>query len=197
MSTALERNEPRIATGSATSTRRSQPAASFASRLAQRADAPPARDAAATLPHSDPALSLALLTCMDARLDIAGGLGISIGDAHILRNAGGRVTDDVIRSLLVSVKLMNVREIGILHHTRCGLHGTDNDALTRKIGVSGRDYLPFQSFDDSLSADVAAILRERILPAGGIVWGALYSLEAKKISLVHGPTVVTAAGDRG
>jgi carbonic anhydrase len=150
------------------------------------------RDTRAPLP-SNPALSLAILTCMDARLDIWGRLGISSGDAHILRNAGGRVTPDVIRSLHLSVGLMNVREIGILHHTNCGLEGTDNESLAKRIGVSTIDFLPFQSFHDSLRADMEEVLKAGVLPAGGIVWGGVYTLGAEKIKLVHGPVEVTQA----
>ena len=139
---------------------------------------------------ADPALSLALLTCMDARLDISGSLGIALGDAHILRNAGGRVTEDVIRSLHISVNLMHVREIGILHHTNCGLSGTDNDTLAQRTGIASIDFLPFQKFRDSLSQDIAEVLRAKILPTGGIVWGAVYSLGSEQISLVHMPTEV-------
>lgn len=148
-------------------------------------------DAQIPLPSSDPLLSLALVTCMDARLDLAKQLDISVGDAHILRNAGGRVTPDVIRSLHISVKLMNVHEIGIVHHTNCGLGGTDNETLARRTGIYGIDFLPFQSVDDSLSADVDAILTAGILPVGGVIWGAVYNLGVERISVVRGPVAVT------
>jgi carbonic anhydrase len=149
-----------------------------------------------SLPKGDPLLSLAVLTCMDARLDLSGRLGISVGDAHILRNAGGRVTSDVIRSLHISVKLMNVREIGIVHHTNCGLGGTDNDTLAQRTGIDSIDFLPFRSFDESLSSDVSAILRAGILPAGGVVWGAVYSLGTERVRVVHGPVAVPDASER-
>ncbi len=164
----------------------------FVSRLARdETDQLESHDPRIPVPSSDPALSLALLTCMDARLDIPGRLGIAIGDAHILRNAGGRVTEDVVRSLHLSVSLMNVSEIGILHHTNCGLRGTDNDTLARRTGVKSIDFLPFKSFRDSLSADVAEVLRAGILPTGGVVWGAVYSLGTEQISVIHGPIEVT------
>lgn len=165
--------------------------AGFVSRLARgESDQADWRDAQVPLPGSNPLLSLALLTCMDARLDLGNRLGISVGDAHILRNAGGRVTPDVIRSLHISVKLMKVREIGILHHTSCGLGGTDNQTLARRTGVRGIDFLPFQSFDDSLGSDVNAILNAGILPVGGVIWGAVYSLGSERISVVTGPVEV-------
>jgi carbonic anhydrase len=171
-----------------------QPAltASFVSRLLpDTGDQPESRDTSIPLPSSDPALGLAIVTCMDARLDLGSRLGISIGDAHILRNAGGRVTPDVIRSLHLSAKLMNVREIGILHHTNCGLGGTDNDTLARRTGVDSIDFLPFQRPQDSARADVTAVLLAGILPVGGIVWGAVYRLDIDQIGLICGPVAVT------
>jgi len=170
----------------------------FVSRLSRdehgRADADHASHPVAT---SNPALALAVLTCMDARLDLGTGLGIKIGDAHILRNAGGRVTPDVIRSLHLSVSLMNVREIGILHHTNCALWGTDNDTLARRTQVFDIDFLPFKSVKESLSRDVTQVLRAGILPPGGLVWGAVYSLHAGQITVVRGPVRVARQGRAG
>lgn len=165
-------------------------AASFVSRLAQQAGEEVDWREAPTA-SSSPALSLAIVTCMDARLDLANQLGISIGDAHVIRNAGGRVTPDVVRSLLLSVKLMNVREVGVLHHTNCGLAGTDNDTLARLTGVDGIDFLPFQSLHDGVNVDITTVLQAGILPVGGIVWGAVYKLSSDQISVVRGPISVT------
>jgi carbonic anhydrase len=144
------------------------------------------RNSATPLPSSSPSLRLAIVTCMDARLDIGRHLGITTGDAHILRNAGGRVTPDVIRSLHLSVKLMNVCEIGIVHHTGCGLANTDNDTLARRTGVHSMDFLPIK-IPDSLSTDVTEVLQAGVLPTGGIVWGAVYRLDSGQISVTCGP----------
>jgi carbonic anhydrase len=163
----------------------------FVSRLARNVSGQVDRDSLAPLPSSNPALCLAVVTCMDTRIDLESRLGIRIGDAHILRNAGGRVTPDVVRSLHLSAKLMKVREIGILHHTDCGLSGTDNDTLARRTGVDSIDFLPFQSPSDSVSADVTAVLQAEILPAGGVVWGAVYRLDADCINVIRGPITVT------
>lgn len=85
-----------------------------------------------------PALALALVVCMDARLDPARVLGLREGDAHVIRNAGGVVTDDVIRSLAISQRELGTREIMLLHHTRCGMQTfTDEefaDAMEREHG---------------------------------------------------------------
>jgi carbonic anhydrase len=188
-------NQPPATDGSGTPMAPDRPGASiagFVSRLTQQTgDLHVGRYAPDSLPGSDPALGLAILTCMDARVDLASRLGISPGDAHILRNAGGRVTPDVIRSLLLSVRLMNVREVGILHHTSCALEGMDNDLLARRIGIRSMDFLPFASLQDSVRADVIRVVSEGILPAGSIVWGAVYDLATGQIQVTHGPMTVT------
>jgi carbonic anhydrase len=171
--------------------RQGAPTTSFVSRLARNLTDQVDSDSTAPLPSGIPALSLAIVTCMDTRIDLESRLGITIGDAHILRNAGGRVSPDVIRSLHLSANLMKVREIGILHHTNCGLGGTDNDTLARRTGVDSIDFLPFQSPRESVRADVTAVLQAEILPVGGIVWGAVYHLGANRISVVRGPIAVT------
>lgn len=73
-----------------------------------------------------PALHLAVVSCMDSRLDLFGALGLDIGDAHLIRNAGGVVTDDVLRSLAISQRLLGTREIAVIHHTECGMFNFDD-----------------------------------------------------------------------
>ena len=86
-----------------------------------------------------PALPVAVVACMDARLNPYGLLGLSEGDAHVIRNAGGLVTDDVIRSLVVSQQLMGTEEIILIQHSGCGLHGVDDDDLRTRVGaMAGR-----------------------------------------------------------
>lgn len=80
-----------------------------------------------------PARRLAIVACMDSRMDIFQMLGLAHGDAHIIRNAGGVVTDDVIRSLVVSQRLMGTREILLIHHTNCGLQVVTEDGLKHDI----------------------------------------------------------------
>ena len=80
-----------------------------------------------------PAKKLAVVACMDARLDVHRVLGLQEGDAHVIRNAGGIVTDDVIRSLMLSQRLLGTREIVLLHHTECGLLNLQEDAVKREI----------------------------------------------------------------
>src|SRR5260370_42671438 len=76
-----------------------------------------------------PARRLAILTCMDARLDPAKYAGLAEGDAHVIRNAGGRASDDAIRSLVISYKLLGTREFFVIHHTDCGMEFFTNDVM--------------------------------------------------------------------
>ena len=80
-----------------------------------------------------PRRHLAIVTCMDSRMDIFQMLGLDHGDAHIIRNAGGVVTDDVIRSLVVSQRLLNTQEIVLIHHTNCGLQAVSEDGFKAEI----------------------------------------------------------------
>lgn len=82
-----------------------------------------------------PAKRMAVVACMDARLDVEDLLGLQTGDAHIIRNAGGVVNDDVIRSLIISHHLLNTNEIALIHHTRCGMLAFTDDLL--KAGLEG------------------------------------------------------------
>src|ERR1017187_7726884 len=90
-----------------------------------------------------PARHFAILTCMDARLDPAHYAGLAEGDAHVIRNAGGRATDDAIRSLVISYKLLGTREWFVIHHTDCGME-TFTDSVMRRLLASS---LRTASFD--------------------------------------------------
>ena len=131
-----------------------------------------------------PLSGLAILACMDARLDVEETLGLRTGDAHIIRNAGGLVTDDVIRSLIVSQQLLGTNEIVVIQHTGCGLHDVEEDALRERIaaslGVTAEDIaMEFGGFTD-LAASVrtqVALLREhqllRQVPVHGLIFDVL------------------------
>jgi carbonic anhydrase len=80
-----------------------------------------------------PALRLAVVACMDSRLDVHGALGLSVGDAHVMRNAGGVVTDDMIRSLVISQRLLGTREVILIHHTDCGMLKFTEDEMKDAI----------------------------------------------------------------
>ena len=96
------------------------------------------RDYAASFPGPRPLrpkLRLAVVACMDSRLDLFGALGLDIGDAHLIRNAGGIPTDDVLRSLALSQRSLGTREIVIVHHTECGMDGFDDDEFRRQLTI--------------------------------------------------------------
>ncbi|MGH2474744.1 MAG: beta-class carbonic anhydrase [Candidatus Limnocylindrales bacterium] len=128
-----------------------------------------------------PLSGLVIVACMDARLDVEEALGLHTGDAHIIRNAGGLVTDDVIRSLIVSLELLGTNEIVVIEHTGCGLHDADEDGLRERVaataGVTAADIpIAFGGFADlegNLRAQVT-ILREhqliRRVPVHGLIF---------------------------
>jgi len=97
-----------------------------------------------------PLSGIAVVACMDARLDVEEALGLRTGDAHIIRNAGGLATEDVVRSLVVSQQLLGTDEIVVIGHTGCGLLGADEDDLRARVSVQGGPpaEIAFGSFDD-------------------------------------------------
>ena len=103
---------------------------------------------------------------MDARLDVLRALGLDMGDAHIIRNAGGLATDDVIRSLIVSQQLLGTHEIVVIGHTGCGLLGADEDALRDRMASETGEALDiaFGSFDDLDASVQASVERLRTHP---------------------------------
>jgi carbonic anhydrase len=113
-----------------------------------------------------PERNLAVVTCMDCRLDPREMLGLAKGDAHIMRNAGGVLTDDMVRSLVMSQRALGTREVMIVHHTNCGMEGVDNegfvDHLEQETGVRP-DWGP-EGFDDVVADVRAAIQRLRDSP---------------------------------
>lgn len=113
-----------------------------------------------------PLSGLAIVACMDARLDVEEALGLRTGDAHIIRNAGGIATDDVIRSLIVSQHLLGTVEIVVIGHTGCGLSQVDEDAIRDRLaGATGtRLDLPLGSFDDIEASVHASVERLRSHP---------------------------------
>lgn len=82
---------------------------------------------------TQPALKLAIVCCMDSRIDLFSLFELKVGDAHVIRNAGGLVTDDTVRSLAISQRFLETREILLVHHTKCGLHGLDDEQLAADL----------------------------------------------------------------
>ena len=130
-----------------------------------------------------PKTKVAIVTCMDSRLHVAPALGLALGDAHILRNAGGRVTEDMIRSLVISQQQMGTREIVVLHHTDCGAQTFQNkdfqEHLKRELGVdvSGQDFLPFQDIDESVREDMKLLQESPLIPDDVVISGAVYDVD--------------------
>ena len=114
-----------------------------------------------------PKLHLTVIACMDSRLDLFGALGLHIGDAHLIRNAGGVVTADVLRSLAISQRKLGTREVVLLHHTECGMEGLDDAAfraeLEAETGVA-------PSWDTPGFTDVYADMRESIKRVQSCPW---------------------------
>lgn len=134
-----------------------------------------------------PARQVAVVTCMDARLHPEKFLGLEVGDAHVIRNAGGRVSEDAIRSLVISERLLGTNEIVVIHHTDCGMLTFENEDLTEKIqedlGVdtTGRDFLPFSDLEQSVRDDVQIIRDSDLIPDDIQVSGAIYDVHTGEL----------------
>ena len=137
-----------------------------------------------TLP---PTQRLVVLTCMDARLHPETFLGLEIGDAHVIRNAGGRASDDALRSLIISSRLLGTQEYAVIHHTDCGMLTFSNDDLQGKLAAdtgtdaSHLDFLPFSDVEESVRDDVRRIRVNPFIPAGVEVSGWIYDVKTGKV----------------
>lgn len=138
-----------------------------------------------------PKTRVAIVTCMDSRLHVAQALGLALGDAHILRNAGGRVTDDMIRSLVISQQQMGTREIVVLHHTDCGAQTFNNEDFQEHlkcelgVDVSGQDFLPFQDVEESVREDIKLFRECPLIPDDVIISGAVYDVDTGRMIEVY------------
>lgn len=135
-----------------------------------------------------PLTGLAVIACMDARLDVEETLGLRTGDAHIIRNAGGLVTDDVIRSLIISQQRLGTDRIVLIEHTDCGLFGVDEDGLRTDL-VTSLDLMAedvdieFGAFDD-LEANLreqVAVLRSHPLLRRVSVHGLIFDVQTGRL----------------
>ena len=162
-----------------------------------------------------PARGFAILTCMDARLDPAKYAGLAEGDAHVIRNAGGRASDDAIRSLVISYKLLGTREFFVIHHTDCGMEFFTNDVIRGLLASSletaaltavgfkdfGKgsgsragefvEWLTIADQKQSVIDDVTRIRNSPLVPKSIPIYGYIYDVKSGKLVEIEG---ATAAG---
>jgi carbonic anhydrase len=165
-----------------------------------------------------PARHFAVLTCMDARLDPAKYAGLAEGDAHVIRNAGGRASDDAIRSLVISYKLLGTREFLVIHHTDCGMLFFTNEIIrgllansleTAELGAEGfhdigtgpgsrvGEFIEWLTIPDAVQAvvdDVSRIRNHPLVPGGIPVYGYIYDVRTGR--LVEVPEATKAGKPR-
>ena len=136
--------------------------------------------ARARVGDATPSRHLAVVTCMDARIDVFAALGLHLGEAHVLRNAGGRVTDDVLRSLALSSHYLGVEVVVLMQHTKCGLRGVRDEDLRRRTGAD----FPFFPIDDHAAAlreDIELLTTKPYLQTIQIIAGFVYDVESGEI----------------
>src|SRR5437016_8741491 len=127
-----------------------------------------------------PARHVAVLTCMDARLHPSRFLGLQEGDAHVIRNAGGRASDDAIRSLVISQQLLGTNTVVVIHHTDCGMLTFSNADLRTKLkqelnaNAEHIDFLPFKDLEQSVRDDVATLKASPLIPKHVEISGFIY-----------------------
>ena len=165
-----------------------------------------------------PARRFAVLTCMDARIDPAGALGLQEGDAHVIRNAGGRASDDAIRSLVISYKLLGTREWFVIHHTDCGMELFTDEVMrgllasslkTATVDATGWhdtgegpgsaegqyiDWLTISNLEQSVVDDVQRIRSYPLVPRDIPVYGYIYDVRSGRLIEVPEATRIGAAG---
>ena len=141
---------------------------------------------------TEPVQHLAILTCMDARVDVSALLGLRPGDAHVIRNAGGRASSDALRALAVSQAVMHTREVMVIHHTDCALGRFSQAQLNELItAASGRGFAEeLGCFTDPIQAIAEDVARVRAFPylaARDKVRGFMYDLTSNAVTEVRAP----------
>ena len=136
-----------------------------------------------------PAKHVAVLACMDARLDVHKILGLQEGDAHVIRNAGGVATDDAIRSLAISQRLLGTTEIVLIHHTDCGMLTFHDDDIKRKIEEE-TGIRPAFAFEQDVKQSIARIKASPFIPKKSSVRGFVYDVRSGRLNEVGVPAAV-------
>ena len=127
-----------------------------------------------------PSRRLAVVTCMDARIDVFAVLGLHLGEAHVIRNAGGRVTDDVLRSLALSCGVLGVDTVVVMQHTGCGLAGV-SDAELRAITGADLGFFPIDDHAEALREDVELLARAPYLSRLRLIAGLVYDVRSGEL----------------
>ena len=138
----------------------------------------------------EPRLGVAIVTCMDCRIDVYQALGLTSGDANVLRNAGGIVTDDVIRSLVLSQRLLGTREVILMHHTDCGLHDLDEERFVDDLAVVVGTRPPFEfgafrDVDEDVRRSLARVIDSPFVSEKGSVRGFVYDVATAHVREVR------------
>jgi carbonic anhydrase len=136
-----------------------------------------------------PARNVAIVTCMDARIHPETALGLEIGDAHMIRNAGGRVSDDALRSLVISSRLLGTNEFAVIHHTDCGMLTFTDDAFKRAIqdetGIKPEWAAEaFTNLDEDVRQSIARIKASPFIPHKDAVRGFVFDVATGKLNEV-------------
>lgn len=164
-----------------------------------------------------PGRQFAILTCMDARLDPAKYAGLTEGDAHVIRNAGGRASDDAIRSLVISHKLLGTKEWFVIHHTDCGMETFDNEIMgnllsgslkTARVDATGwhdsndgggttdGKYINWLTISDNAKSVVEDVMRIRsnsMVPSDVPIYGYIYDCKTGRLDEIHEATTAGKA----
>lgn len=141
--------------------------------------------------QTPPVRKLVILTCMDSRMDLEQLLGLQVGDAHMIRNAGGLATDDAVRSLILSTHLLGTRAIAIIQHTECGLLSiTDEQMRFRLTTETGKDasqleFHAFSDLDSNVAAQVKRVREHPFLQKNIQVRGFVYDVKKGSLREVH------------
>jgi carbonic anhydrase len=139
-----------------------------------------------------PKRRVAVVTCMDARILPSRILGLEFGDAHVIRNAGGRA-QEALRSLVISQQLLGTREVAVIHHTDCGMLTFTNQSLRDQVktrlgaDASGIDFLPFHDVEESVRDDLTILLASPLIPDDIPIRGFVYDVRTGKLSEVAPP----------
>jgi carbonic anhydrase len=127
-----------------------------------------------------PVRRVAVVTCMDARIDVFAALGLHLGDAHVLRNAGGRVTEDVLRSLALSSHVLGVDTVVVMQHTKCGLAGVTDEELSAATGAD-LGFFPIDDHAKALREDMDVLITQPYLAPVRLVAGFVYDVDTGAI----------------